>query len=298
MSLTPFDRKAARRAFERAASGYDGHAVLHREIESRLFERLEYHRLKPEFVLDLGCGTGSASRELSHRYPEALVCGLDWSEAMLRQHELHAAPGPLKRRRTFQVCADMHTLPIASRSLELVFSNLALQWSRDLPGLFTELRRVLKPAAILVFSCYGPDTLTELKQAWRTVNDGQHVNDFPDMHDIGDELLHAGFQEPVMDAERITLEYSGLAALMNDLRGCGESNVATHRPRGLTGKARYQKMLDAYGSFRREGRYPASYEIIYGVAFAPADGQPVKTPGGDVATFSVEALRKSKRTKI
>ena len=144
---------------------------------------------------------------------------------------------------------------------------------------------------MLVFSCYGPDTLYELKQAWRAVDDLPHVNDFPDMHDIGDELMSVGFREPVMDVERLTVEYSDVMALMRDLKGSGAHNVATQRLRGLTGKAHFRGMLQAYEQFSYDGRYPASYEVTFGAAFAPAEGQPVRTPDGDVATFSVDALR-------
>jgi malonyl-CoA O-methyltransferase len=189
----------------------------------------------------------------------------------------------------------MHALPLAARSADLVFSSLALQWSYDLPAVFREFRRIMQTDAMLVFTCFGPDTLKELKQAWRAVDDLPHVNDYPDMHDIGDELQAAGFRDPVMDTERLTLEYPDVLSLMRELKGIGAHNVASHRLHGLTGKSRLQGMLQAYEAFRRDGRYPASYEIVYGTAFAPREGQPMKTPGGDVATFSVDALRTRSR---
>ena len=289
MSLTPLDKNAISLAFNRAASTYDQHAVLQREIESRLLERIDFQRLEPGAILDLGCGTGSASRLLAARFQQANVVALDWAAAMLAQV---GASG------VNRVCADMHALPLAARSVDLIFSNLALQWCYDLPAVLQEFRRVMRADAMLVFSCYGPDTLHELKRAWRAVDDRPHVNDFPDMHDIGDELMAAGFREPVMDAERLTLEYGDVLSLMRELKGLGEHNVASQRLRGLTGKRSLQGMLQAYEQFRHENRYPASYEIIYGTAFAPAEGQPVKTPDGDVATFSIEALRSKTRRRV
>lgn len=291
MSLTPLDRNAIRSSFDRAASSYDRHAVLQREIESRLLERLEFQRHEPGMILDLGCGTGSASRTLAGRYPGASVIALDWAPAMLVKageglDEDHPGPGVFSR-----VCADMHALPLAARTADLVFSSLALQWSYDLPAVFREFRRIMKADAMLVFTCFGPDTLHELKRAWRAVDDLPHVNDYPDMHDIGDELLASGFREPVMDTERLTLEYPDVLSLMRELKGIGAHNVASKRLHGLTGKTRLKRMLQAYEPFRRGDRYPASYEIIYGTAFAPRDGQPVKTAEGDVATFSIDALR-------
>jgi malonyl-CoA O-methyltransferase len=292
MSLTPLDKKATRRSFDRAASRYDHHAVLQREIESRLLERIEFQRADPAIILDLGCGTGSASRILSDRYHGSRVLALDWSAAMLsltRQQpksDTHTFAGlsPLN--------ADMHALPLAAQSVDLVFSNLALQWAYDLPEIFREFRRVMKADAMLVFSCYGPDTLYELKQSWRAVDEWQHVNDHPDMHDIGDELLAAGFREPVMDAERLTLQYPDVRSLMRELKALGEHNVARNRFKGLTGKKRLNGLLEAYQQFQKNHRFPASFEVIYGTAFAPAQGQPMKTPKGDVATFSVDALRR------
>ena len=129
------------------------------------------------------------------------------------------------------------------------------------------------------------------------MDDLPHVNDYPDMHDIGDELQTAGFRDSVMDTERLTLEYPDVMSLMRELKGIGAHNVASQRSHGLTGKSRLQSMLQAYEPFRRENRYPASYEIIYGTAFAPAEGQPVKTAEGDIATFSIEALRARSRTE-
>jgi len=289
VSLTPLDRNAIRSSFDRAASSYERHAVLQREIESRLLERIEFLRHEPATILDLGCGTGSASRVFAGQFPNAGVIALDWAPAMLREAAeiAHNHPNAAGFNR---VCADMHDLPLAARSVDLVFSNLALQWSYDVPAVFREFRRIMKADAMLVFTCFGPDTLLELKQAWRAVDDRPHVNDYPDMHDIGDELLSAGFREPVMDAERITLEYPDVMSLMRDLKGIGAHNVARERFHGLTGKTRLKQMLEAYEPFRRGDRYPASYEIIYGTAFAPRDGQPVKTPAGDIATFSVDAL--------
>jgi malonyl-CoA O-methyltransferase len=292
MSLTPLDKTAARRSFERAAVTYDHHAVLQREIESRLLERIEFQRVEPEVILDLGCGTGSASRVLSERYQQSTVVALDWSFAMLDKARQHATFGSDTAAGFSSLCADMHQLPLASGSVDLVVSNLALQWAYDLPAIFREFRRVMKAGAMLVFSCYGPDTLYELKQAWQAVDALQHVNDHPDMHDVGDELLVAGFREPVMDAERLTLEYPDVLSLMRELKGLGEHNVAIDRFKGLTGRKRMDGLFNAYEQFRQSDRYPASFEIIYGAAFAPAEGQPVKTPQGDVATFSVDALRR------
>jgi malonyl-CoA O-methyltransferase len=293
MSLTPLDKNANRLSFNRAANSYDHHAVLQREVESRLLERIEFQRIEPALILDLGCGTGSGSHSLAKRFHQADIIALDWASEMLAKFGLETDSD--SDAGLIRLCADMHALPLASRSVDLVFSNLALQWAYDLPSVFREFRRVMKPGAMLVFTCYGPDTLHELKHSWRAVDDLPHVNDHPDMHDIGDELLTAGFNEPVMDAERLTLQYPDVMTLMRELKGLGAHNVARQRQQGLTGKAQMKAMLEAYEQFCRDERYPASFEVIYGAAFAPAEGQPMKTPQGDVATFSVDALRSNSK---
>jgi malonyl-CoA O-methyltransferase len=291
MSLTRLDKAAIRQSFDRAAPTYDHYAVLQREVESRLLERIEFQRHKPDVILDLGCGTGSGSRTLAGQNPQANVIALDWAPAMLARVAAEGKADNHPKSGLQPVCADMHALPFAARSVDLIFSSLALQWSYDLPAIFREFRRIMKANAMLVFTCFGPDTLFELKQSWRVVDELPHVNDYPDMHDIGDELLAAGFREPVMDTERLTLEYPDVMSLMREIKGIGAHNVASQRQHSLTGKSRLKAMMQAYEQFRHDDRYPASYEVIYGTAFAPAEGQPVKTPEGDVATFSVDALR-------
>jgi malonyl-CoA O-methyltransferase len=262
-----------------------------------LLERLEFHRNNPAIILDLGCGTGSASQNLASRFkPQGLV-SLDWSPAMLAQAEIRVEPVAGTPHTRWCLCADMHMLPLAANSVDLVFSNLALQWSYDVPVVFSELRRVMKPGAMLVFSCYGPDTLYELRHAWRSVDDRPHVNEFPDMHNIGDELVVAGFAEPVMDVERLTLQYPDVHSLMREIKSIGSHNVASKRSRGLTGKGQMAAMLQAYGKFRHDEIYPASFEVIYGTAFAPEPGQPVRTPEGDMVAFSVDELRSKMATR-
>ncbi|MGD9265581.1 MAG: malonyl-ACP O-methyltransferase BioC [Lysobacterales bacterium] len=284
MSRMRLDSAAARRAFARAAPAYDEYAVLQREVATRLIERLDFCRYEPADVLDLGCATGFTSRALAERYPQARVVALDWSYPMLAVHE--AGPD-----NTYAVCADLHEPPLSTASVDLVFSNLAISWGRDIPSIFSELRRVMRPGAMLVFTCYGPDTLVELKAAWRSVDEGARVHEFPDMHDIGDALVSAGFREPVMDMEPLALDYPDALSLLLELRATGQVNVAAGRSRGLLGRAKFERMLTAFEQFRKGGRYPASFEIIYGTAFAPEEGQPVRTSAGDVATFSVDALR-------
>lgn len=289
MSLTPLDKQASRRAFERAAASYDKHAVLHREVAARLLERVGFFDHQPAVVLNLGSGTTTAGQALATHFNNSRIIALDWATAMLNTASI---PRPT---RCWPLCADMHAIPLAARSVDLAFSNLALPWSNDLAIVFQELRRVMKPGALLAFSCFGPDTLQELKQAWRAADSLQHVNDFPDMHDVGDELQASGFAEPVMDAEILTLEYPDMQSLFTELKATGSANVAQHRSKALTNRESLQKMQTAYKTYKHGDRFPASVEVIYGATFAPAEGQPMRTVDGEVATFSIDALRASKK---
>ncbi|MFT5140595.1 MAG: malonyl-CoA O-methyltransferase [Lysobacterales bacterium] len=293
MTLTELDTVAVRSSFDRAAEQYDSHAVLQHEVESRLLERLEHTVQEPDRILDIGCGTGSASNAMAGEYPQASVIGLDWSKAMLRQMKktqmLEANP--------VGMCADMHAIPLAANSVNVVFSNLAMQWTTDLEMLLTNIRTVLKPGGMFLFSSFGPDTLHELRSAWATVDDQPHVNRFVDMHDIGDRVVAAGFVEPVFDIDFITLEYRDVIALMRDLKAIGAHNSAQGRSSGLTGKDKFSRVINAYEQFRQGDIYPATYEVIYGVAFGPGEGQPFRHPEGEMATFSIDALKASRKGK-
>ncbi len=267
------DKRAARRAFDRAAATYDGVAVLQREMATRLLERLDYVRLSPKTILDLGAGTGLAVDDLQRRYRSARVLALDFALGMLR---LARRRGSLLRRPAC-LCADAEALPLREGGIDFIFSNATLQWCNDLDRTFAELRRVLVPGGLLMFTTFGPGTLRELRTAWAQVDGHGHVSPFLDMHDVGDALVRAGFEGPVLDAEYLTLTYADLGGLMDDLRGLGATNATRERARGLTGKARWRAMRSAYEVHRQEGRLPATYEVVYGHAWAPM--QRVATDG-------------------
>ena len=274
-------RKAAvRAAFDRAASGYDAAALLQREIAARLDERLDLMKLTPTRVLDAGCGTGHALPGLRRRYPAAHLLGLDLAPAMLGVAARQTEPGRWRRLgRTLTgrggsassfLCGDLERLPLARASLDLVWSNVTLQWMSDLEQTFREVRRVLRPDGLFVFSTFGPDTLGELRAAFAGIDGFAHVNRFVDMHDVGDLLIHAGFQHPVMEMERITLTYADLRGLLRDLKAIGAQTVLDAPRRGLLGRTAWQRLETAYEAFRRDGRLPATYEVIYGHAWAGA----------------------------
>jgi malonyl-CoA O-methyltransferase len=285
----PLDTRQVRHAFGRAASTYDAHAVLQHEVERRLLERLEYLESAPARVLDIGCGPGRAALAMRRRWKSARVIALDLALPMLRR----IRPG--WRRPVVRINADARTLPLADASIDVVFSNLCLQWIDDVPALFEEFRRVLRPQGYLAISTFGPDTLHELRAAWAQVDRAPHVGRFADIARIGDALLQAGFRDPVLDAEHFTVTYADAGALMRDLKAIGATNADASRARGLTGRSRWRQMLDGYETFRRDGVLPATYEVIYAHAWGPDPGQPRRGRGGEIASFPVERLRGSRR---
>jgi malonyl-CoA O-methyltransferase len=259
------DKRQARLAFSLAADRYDEAAVLQREIGRRMIDRLEVVKLEPKVVLDIGAGTGVATAELVQRYPGARVIALDFALPML----LKARKRGSWLRRPKCICGDLEQIPLASASIDLIYSNAAIQWSNDLPATFVEFLRVLRPGGLLMFTTFGPDTLKELRNAWSAADGFSHVSRFPDMHDVGDALVNARFADPVMDVDRMALTYADVDGLMRDLKVLGAHNVTRTRLRGLTGKARFRVMREAYEAYRVDGRLPASYEIVYGHAWAP-----------------------------
>jgi malonyl-CoA O-methyltransferase len=257
------DSRHMRRSFEAAADSYDSVAVLQQEVARRLDERLQVITLQPTHMLDLGSGTGFSSRLLVRRYPQAHLLALDIARPMLQRSRQHEDIG-----NSGHVCADMQRLPLADNCMELVFSSLALQWCQDPAVVFREVARVLKPGGLFLFSSFGPATLQELRDSWSRADEYVHVNRFIDMHDLGDVLMQQGLQGPVMEQELFTLTYDTVHKLMRDLQALGARNVNQGRARGLTGKGRLAAMQQAYESFRQQGRLPASYEVIYGHAWA------------------------------
>lgn len=273
------DKRLVRRSFERAAATYDSAAVLQNEVCRRVLGRLDYIKCQPATILDAGSGTGNALDELARRYPRARLIALDIALAMLQRGRGRAPwwKNLLARRSLAAVCADIECLPVADASVGMVWSNLALQWVNDLQQAFAEMQRVLAPGGLLMFSTFGPDTLKELRMAYQGTDRHTHVNHFIDMHDIGDMLVHSGFADPVMDMEVLTLTYADVRELMRDLKAIGAHNVTQGRPAALSGRSRLEAMARNYETFRRGGKLPATFEVVYGHAWKP---QPRVSPTG------------------
>jgi malonyl-CoA O-methyltransferase len=258
------DRRAVARAFDRASGSYDAAAALQDRVRRELLGRLEELKVQPATVLDLGAGTGHGSRALKKRYPQAMVVAADIAPGML-----DCARRQSRWLRRFErVCADAYTLPFRDGAFDLVFSSLMLQWCDDLDAVFGEIARVLKPGGLLLFSTFGPGTLSELREAWGASDDASnHVNHFFDAHALGSALMYAQLAEPVLDVDRIVTGYPDALTLMRELKAIGAHNVTQGRSRGLTGRRRLEAMTHAYEALRRDGKLPATWEIIHASAW-------------------------------
>ncbi len=289
-------KQAIKRSFERAAAHYDAAADLQQEVARRLDDHLDGVKIDPQRILDAGCGTGYGTHLLRSRFPRADLVGLDLAEAMLQRATRRLrgnAWQQLRQRlpfsfashaRFYPLCGDLEQLPLARAAFDMAWSSLALQWvGGGIAGLqasFQQMHRVLRPGGLFIFSSFGPDTLQELRAASAGLDGHQHVNRFIDMHDVGDALVHAGFSHPVMEMERITLTYGDLPALLRDLKNIGAHTVLEGRREGLMGKSVWRQLQQNYEKYRQTGRLPATYEVVYGHAWAEraqkmADGRQI-----------------------
>jgi malonyl-CoA O-methyltransferase len=279
------------RSFNEAAQNYQQVDQLQQTVADRLLERLDFIKLSPELILDLGSGPGTSSRKLASYYRGARIIETDLSLSMLRQSR-QESPRFLSRRQ--RICSDAEILGLDSGRFDLVFSNLMLQWCDNLDQVFKEASRVLRTNGLFVFSTFGPDTLMELRQSWQQVDEEVHVNAFIDMHDIGDALIRIGMESPVMETEKLTLNYSRVHDLMRELKMIGAHNINSGRRKTLTGKNRFQSMLDNYEKWRsKTGSLPATYEVIYGHAWMPENTKASRINASTVA-FPVSALKSTK----
>ena len=271
------NRERVRRAFAAAAAGYDEYAVLQREVGDRLLSHLDFTKIKPSRILDIGCGTGHVTAQLHRRFPRADIVALDIAEAMV--HAMRARAGrrwPWQGRR-HSLCADGCQLPLADESFDLVCSNLTLQWVAEPTQMLHEMRRVLAPNGLMLFSTFGRRTLQELRQSLASIAHAHAglVLPFPDVTDLGNALMGLAVELPVTDSDLFTLTYPDTMALVRELKGIGASSAAIrHRPGGLYGRALLKSLSDTYQRQHPmpDGRVRATFEALYGQAwYAKAD---------------------------
>jgi malonyl-CoA O-methyltransferase len=275
------------RSFGAASRSYDAAAALQAEVRAELLSRLDLLKAPPRAVLDLGAGTGVGALAIKQRFRRATVTAADIAAPMLEMAR--------QRSRFWRpircVEADARKLPFEDASFDVVFSNLMLQWLQPPDAALAEIRRVLRPGGLLLASSFGPETLGELRAAWAAADSSVHVNDFIDMHDLGSALHRAGFIEPVLDVDRHLRYYVDTRELMRELKSVGAHNVNAQRARGLTGKAAFARMNAAYEVQRRAAGLPATWQVVYAVAWADSRERHAVAPNHGEIAVDAEQLR-------
>jgi malonyl-CoA O-methyltransferase len=273
-------------AFHKQALQYEAEARVQYEIGEQLFERLDFLKINPKYILDLGCGTGLFSKKLKKKYPKANIISLDFAHGMLLETQKKSRWHESKMQ---CVRADMHALPFSNNVFDLIFSNQVLHWSHHAPDLLRELNRVMHTNGCLMFTTLGPDTFLELREAKKSAF--SHANTFMDMHDIGDILLAERFLDPVVDMEKLTVHYASFLALLKSLKKQGVRHINSKRNAGLTGKATWQAFEASVQKHQTEtGKYPLTYEVVYGHAWK---GEQCMTGAGVETSISVSDLRRN-----
>lgn len=289
---TGLERATVRAAFNEQRSAGPQADFLFREVDRRMLERLDLIKLEPVArVLDVGCGHGGSLATLAVRYPGAQMIGADFADDAL----LAAAGEPARDRRFVEgarrwlsrlgaggarqlpatmplwLATDAHALAIAPNSIDMVWSNLAAHWFDDPLAAVAEWHRVIRPDGLLMFSAFGVDTLKEVAPLRPSASPWASLQD---MHDWGDALSAAGFADPVMDVERLTLTYEDEARFWDDAES-------------LSMVCGLRRESGAVAAARATGKLQLSIELVYGHAWCP----PVKRRADGLATVQVHRNR-------
>lgn len=278
--LDPFQLK---RRLDRTARIYEQHAAVQREVARRILGRLDYIKYQPQRILDLSLHSSDGELILRKHFPKAnyFAATNHFESLRLRKRSF------FKKLRSMVV--EFERLPIQSNSVDFVFINLSLAWTDHWPQLLAECQRILMPKGMLLFTSFGPDTLCELRRAFLELDQKPHVHQFVDMHDIGDALIQAGFKDPVMDMEHLTLQYDSLAQLTRDLKATASQNIHVDRTRGLMTPRQWQRVKDAYPC--EQQFVPATFELIFGHAWV-GDTTPQRQNEQGEVTVSIDSIRR------
>lgn len=256
-SVFKIDKAKVRQSFGSASSTYDGVAKLQRSVGLRLLQKTE--AIAPTTtILDLGCGTGFIGSELLKRENFKHLFAIDIALPMvLRAREkLHCYSN------ISYTCADAERMPLQADSIDIIVSNLALQWCRDLPAVFTGFNAALKPEGALLFTTFGERTLCELKQAWASVDTFRHVNDFYNKFEIERFLLDTGFKLIEIETIIYHSRYPTAIELMQELKGIGARNLSAEAKKHVTTRTELELLLAAYPQNPDGSGITATFEVI------------------------------------
>ena len=268
-------------------------AWLHEEVGRRMEDRLQWIRRRPESwahwePVQGGLGVHAA---LAQRYPDArcLVVEPLAPRRAVAERALHR---PWWSPARWNASALQFGAPDEG-AVQMVWANMALHMAADPQALLRCWHRALAPEGFLMFSCLGPDTLREMRALYAEQGWPPASHAFTDMHDWGDMLVHAGFSEPVMDMERITLTFATPERLLQELRELGR-NLHPQRFSGLRGRGWHAQLLAQLAQLAKvdsEGQLRLTFEIVYGHAFKA----PPRLAVAPETTVSLESMRQALR---
>jgi malonyl-CoA O-methyltransferase len=287
------EQQTITRVFSRNAAAYDQHAAVQMEVGQRLLQRLDGINFDPRRILDLGCGTGAQSLALHERFRDASIVAMDLVMPMLRQADKRRG---WWKKRFDSIVGNAMQLPLATSTFDLVHTNLMLQSCEDIESVLANLRRVLKPSGLLLVSTLGPDTLNELRRAGDRIIPGPDIAYPTDVQRLGSALSRAGFSEPVLDTDWLTVTYTSPQLLLTELECIGAIAPAPgHRPGSHEYASQTEWMAAGEKTRDEDGRYPVTWEAVYASAWSPDEGQPIRTESGEEASFSVNSLKVRRR---
>jgi malonyl-CoA O-methyltransferase len=264
------NKEYKRKSFNRAATTYDSFAILQDTISNKLFDRLKKINLSPLEILDLGCGTGTNGVNLKKQYEKSRIINYDFSENMLSEARLKQKifilnqinPSPYS-----YICGDIEAIPLKENSLDLVWSSSTLQWCNELDLVFNQVKKILKPGGLFIFSTFGPNTLNELREITENLFNEKRTSTFIDIRNVDNLLIDSHFSNPVLEVENFTMTYNEVGKLFMDIKSIGATNGNISKAKGLSGRSFTKKIIEKYEEYRKNKLLPASYEVIYGHAW-------------------------------
>ena len=261
------NKEYKRKSFNRAALTYDSCSDLQDRISDNLIHRLNSIELNPINILDLGCGTGRNGIKLRRKYEMSEIINYDFSENMLREARQKQQLISSKKDKISPysyICADIEEIPIEENSLDLVWSSSTIQWCNKLDSVFDQVKKILRPGGLFIFSTFGPNTLNELREITENLSKEKKTNIFIGIDSISDSLMYSGFSPPILDVENFKVTYKDVRKLFFDIKGIGATNGNVSKNSGLSGKSFTKNIIKNYEIYRKNNLLPASYEVIYG----------------------------------
>ena len=241
---------------------------LNEEIASRMLDRLKWIKLQPQTWAHWGAVRGGLQnhKKLTEKYPKSLCFIVESQKIRVQTAIEKIAYQWWQPTSWFRPPARFEALP--DGGVDMLWANMALHEATDPQALLSQWHRALKVDGFLMFSCLGPDTAIELRELYKQLGWGPAGHDLTDMHDWGDMLVQAGFVEPVMDMERITLTYQTPARLLKELAELGRNfhPARFSRLRGRQWRAKLESALAEHLKIGPDGRLALTFEVIYGHA--------------------------------